>query len=104
MRKVSRLVVSLFVVSALISTFCPSVRAEQDPTTDQWNMLDLFIARPMGVAAGIVGTAFFVAALPFTIPTRSVDKSAKMLIKEPFKFSFKRSFPDPHIQSDESNY
>jgi hypothetical protein len=67
---------------------------ENDPITDEWNMIDLLVARPVGVAAGIIGTAVFILSLPFTIPTGSHDEAAEMFIVRPFSFSFCRKFPD----------
>ncbi len=70
---------------------------QDDPVTDEWNAFDVLAARPIGIAAGILGTAVFIATLPFTIPTRSVDRAANMFIVRPFSFSFVRSFPDPDM-------
>jgi len=69
-------------------------------TEDELNLLDLLIARPAGIGAGIVGTGIFIVTLPFTIPTRSVDKASKILISNPFHFSFSRKFPDPNEKID----
>ncbi|NWF92025.1 MAG: hypothetical protein HXY46_03850 [Syntrophaceae bacterium] len=60
-------------------------------------MIDLLVARPVGVAAGIIGTAIFIVSLPFTIPTGSVREAGRMFVVEPFKFSFVREFPDESI-------
>ena len=68
-------------------------------TEDELNLLDLFIARPAGVGAGIVGTGIFIVTLPFTIPTKSVNKASKMFISDPFHFSFSRPFPDEKKES-----
>ena len=73
--------------------------AQSDAIADEYNMLDVLVARPLGVVAGIVGTAVFVVSLPFTIPTKSVDAAAQMFILEPFNFSFTRQFPDDRIVS-----
>lgn len=70
---------------------------ENDPMTDGWNMIDIVLARPIGVAAGILGSAVFIASLPFTIPTGSVGNAANMFIVNPFKFSFAREFPDENM-------
>lgn len=64
---------------------------------DEMNILDVIIARPLGAVAGIIGTGIFIISLPFTIPTKSVDKAANMFIIEPFKFSFVREFPDEDL-------
>jgi hypothetical protein len=70
---------------------------EDDPTTDEWSMIDILIARPMGIAAGIIGTGFFILSLPFTIPTNSVGNAAEMFVVRPFKFSFTRPIPDENM-------
>jgi hypothetical protein len=69
----------------------------QTKNPDDLPLADLFIARPLGVAAGIVGTGLFIVSLPFTIPAKSVDNAAKMLIRDPFRFSFSRPFPDESL-------
>lgn len=70
---------------------------KDDPITDEWNLIDLLVARPVGIGAGIIGAGMFVLTLPFTIPTRSVDDAAKIFILNPFKFSFVREFPDENM-------
>lgn len=71
--------------------------SQDNPSRGEFNMLDLFIARPIGVAAGIAGTGLFILSLPFTVPTGSVNDAARMLITEPFNFSFKRQYPDQNF-------
>lgn len=70
---------------------------KDDPLTDEWNIIDLLLARPFGVAAGIIGTGVFILSLPFTIPTGSVDDAAQMFVVKPFNFSFVRKFPDENM-------
>ena len=67
---------------------------------DELPLMDLVFARPIGALAAIAGTGIFIASLPFTLPTKSVDKAAKMLITDPFRFSFTRRFPDEHLKWD----
>jgi hypothetical protein len=76
--------------------------AKDDPITDEWNTVDLLIARPFGIAAWIIGTGVFILSLPFTIPTRSVEEAAQMLVVKPFKFSFEREFSDENIYPDDN--
>jgi hypothetical protein len=71
--------------------------AQTDSIADEYNMLDVLVARPLGIAAGIIGTGVFIVTLPFTLPTKSVDAAARMFIIEPFKFSFTRPFPDENL-------
>jgi len=90
----------LFLILPLLTgvLYSPAIARDSwpknDPITDEWNAADLLIARPLGIIAGVAGAGVFVLALPFTIPTGSVDKSAKTFIVEPFKFSFVRENPD----------
>ncbi len=90
----------IFLICSLVGTgFYADVRAgdnwqEGDPNADEWNMIDLLVARPIGVAAGIIGTAVFILSLPFTLPTGSTAEAADMFIVRPFSFSFSREFPD----------
>lgn len=70
---------------------------KHDPLDDEWNMMDLFFARPAAAVAGAAGTVLFIATLPFTIPTNGVEESADMFINRPFRFAFEREFPDEDI-------
>jgi hypothetical protein len=99
MKRLLRLLLILTVISLVtVNLYAPGWAQEKwtkdDPITDEYNMADLLIARPMGFVAGIVGTGLFILSLPFTIPTRSVDEAAQMFVVKPFNFSFERKFPD----------
>ena len=100
MRYTRRGLLFLVVLLLALGAFCPQGWAQRDPLKDEYNLWDLLVARPLGIAAGIAGTAVFVVSLPFTIPTQSVDKAAQMFIVEPFNFSFVREFPDNNIVYD----
>ena len=86
------------VVGSFYTTGWPEEKwTKDDPIRDEWNMIDLIIARPIGIAAGIFGTGVFLLSLPFTIPTGSVDDAAQMFVVKPFNFSFVRKFPDENM-------
>ena len=61
---------------------------------------DGLLLRPAGVMAIIVGTVAFVITLPFSIPTKSVDKAAQKLVVDPAKYTFAR--PLGQIESSKS--
>jgi hypothetical protein len=89
---------AVLVISVVVSVaFSLEGWAQTKNTGDDLPLADLFIARPLAAAAGIVGTGLFIVSLPFTIPTKSVDTAAKMLIRDPFAFSFSRPFPDESL-------
>jgi hypothetical protein len=64
--------------------------AAQKEVTAEAMLADVIVLRPFGIAATVLGTAVFVVSLPFTLPTRSVDKAAQKLVVDPAKFTFVR--------------
>lgn len=94
--------ISLVVLSLYSSGWTEERLTKNDPTADEWNMMDLLVARPIGIAAWVIGSGVFVLSLPFTIPTGSVGDAAQMFVVEPFKFSFERKFPDEDIYGDDN--
>lgn len=53
-------------------------------------MFDLVVLRPLGLVATVVGTAFFVVSLPFSILGGNTGEAAKKLVVEPAKYTFSR--------------
>jgi len=52
--------------------------------------VDLVVTRPLGLLGVVAGSVAFVVALPFTIPSGSVGRSAEELVKKPARYTFKR--------------
>ncbi|MGZ3493573.1 MAG: multidrug transporter [Thermodesulfobacteriota bacterium] len=98
-----RMVLLLLTLSLVATSLCSTGWAgdnslgRNDPIAHEWYMLDVLFARPIGIIAGIAGTAVFVVSLPFTIPTGGVRDAADIFIVKPFQFSFVRQFPDEDI-------
>lgn len=63
-----------------------------DRATDM--VVDVVIMRPLGLVTTLVGTVLTVVALPFTIPSGSVEASAHELIVKPAEYTFKRPLGD----------
>lgn len=77
----------------LISSSMPALA--DDGANDAAAMVaDVFIGRPLGIAATVVGTAIFIVALPFAALSGSVKPVARTLVAEPFKFTFTRPVGD----------
>jgi len=53
-------------------------------------IIDVLILRPVGLVGCVVGLAAAVIALPFAIPSGSMNKVSQTLIREPFYYTFKR--------------
>ena len=86
----------LVLVPALsLAVVVPAARAldqEQigrEPTAAEM-YADGLIARPLGLVTTAVGAVVFVVTLPFTLPSRSVDRAAKQLVAKPAQYTFKR--------------
>jgi len=102
MKRIRKIIQILLTVSLVIGSlysigWTEDRSAKEDPIVHEWSALDLIFARPLGVAAGIFGSALFVVSLPFTIPSGGVDEAVEMFIVKPFQFSFTREFPDEDI-------
>lgn len=69
-----------------------------DKATDM--VVDAVVMRPLGLAATVVGTVLTVVTLPFTIPSGSVESSARELILRPAEYTFKRPLGDFSDSSD----
>ncbi len=65
----------------------PKYRAGHEPVE---MMADGVLARPLGLVSTIIGSAFFVVTLPFTVPSNSVGAAKQQLIDYPAWFTFKR--------------
>jgi hypothetical protein len=97
MKKCKKVSHIFLITSLIIGIFFSYSWAQDETRRDELNVLDVILARPLGVVAGIIGTGVFIVSLPFTIPTKSVEKAANIFIVEPFKFSFVREFPDEEL-------
>ncbi len=91
------LTVSLVIGSLYSTGWAADKLRRDDPMSHGWSLIDMFVARPLGVAAMVGGSAIFVVTLPFTVPSGSIGDSASMFIAQPFEFSFMREVPDPDI-------
>jgi hypothetical protein len=53
-------------------------------------MFDLVVLRPLGLAATVVGTAFFIVSLPFSALGGNTGEAANKLVVAPAKYTFSR--------------
>jgi hypothetical protein len=52
--------------------------------------VDALIGRPVGLATTLLGVGLFIATLPFSVPSRSVDTAARGLVVDPGGWTFCR--------------
>ncbi|MCB2183661.1 MAG: hypothetical protein KQH63_16630 [Desulfobulbaceae bacterium] len=53
-------------------------------------VVDLLVYRPIGAVATLGGVVLFFCSLPFTIPSKSVNRAAGSLIVTPGNYTFNR--------------
>jgi hypothetical protein len=76
---------------ALCAILMPSAWAEdRDDGRETAVVLDVLVARPLGLLSIAAGSALFIVSLPFTIPSGSMDAAATELVKKPVHYTFKR--------------
>jgi hypothetical protein len=113
MKGLTKILLLSLTLSLVMASFCSTGWAsdyfgKDDPVAQGWSAVDLLVARPLGVAAAVIGSGVFVVALPFTAtidiisassgsPAHAIGDSARMFILSPLKFSFVREFPDENI-------
>ena len=76
--------------TSLVHAAEDSYMARTEDVSAEAMIADGLLLRPAGIAATVLGTAVFVVTLPFSIPTKSVDKAAQKLIVDPARYTFVR--------------
>ncbi|MCZ8154508.1 MAG: hypothetical protein O9264_00205 [Leptospira sp.] len=66
-----------------------SLSAREVPSGGEM-LLDIIIARPVGLAGAALGTAACVVATPFTLLSGTWEQTAKRLVIYPVRFTFVR--------------
>jgi hypothetical protein len=89
-----KLITFLVVLFMILST----VPVSAYETSDIDIIGDVFFARPGGIAAIVAGSAIFVLALPFSLPTRSAHVVGQRLVLDPVEFTFCRPVGDFHYK------
>lgn len=84
--------IAMLVVCTLIMSTTPAFASE--PTDGMGIVADVLIARPVGLVSIVFGTAMYIVSLPFAIPSGSVEKAGKLLVSDPFNYTFCRPLGD----------
>ena len=88
---IALLVMVLFLcATSLVHAAENAYMARTEDVSAEEIIVDGLLLRPSGIVATIAGTAVFVVTLPFSIPTKSVDKAAQKLVVDPAKYTFVR--------------
>lgn len=69
----------------------PALAAEREDSPSAVAMIgDVFVARPLGVAATAIGSVAFVVSLPFSAAGGNVEEAANTLVVGPARETFVR--------------
>jgi hypothetical protein len=78
----------LFLSAAPVLAYDQEQVLREPNGSEEW--VDAVIARPLGLTALALGSVTWVLALPFTVFSHSVDSSARGMVVDPAKWTFKR--------------
>ncbi len=95
MRNVIKLWMVLGVIAALICGPFASAALAQDYAGNKEPgggamIYDFLVIRPIGLAATVIGSAFWLVSMPFSASGDNFDTATEKLVKEPAAFTFKR--------------
>jgi len=94
MNGILKRVIVLMTALALIAvpcTTCFAQELENDDDVIAGKMAgDALIARPLGIAATLIGGALFVVSLPFSALGGNTESAYEYLLVDPFRFTFDR--------------
>jgi len=85
--KIKQFTTAVCVLALLLSTTVPGFAGDGDTTA---YVVDVAVARPISLAATIVGTVLFTVSLPFSAASGTVNKTAEKLVSAPAKDTFTR--------------
>jgi len=54
-------------------------------------VLDILVLRPLGLCGTILGARAYAISLPVTVPFKKTDEASKILVMEPYSYTFERS-------------
>ncbi len=95
MHKIVKQSMVLFMAIALAvipftSTALAQDSSDQPKISADMMAADLLLVRPLGIAATLIGTVFFVVAYPFSAMGGNTESTYQKLVVEPAKHAFKR--------------
>ena len=87
-------IISAALFSLLLSTASSSFASDNYYETDQVRegdvIVDLFLARPLGLVGTIVGGAIHGVGLLFSVPGENFGEVGEVMVEEPLHYTFNR--------------
>ena len=85
-----KLICIFIIINLFLVTFETNLLAITKVEKNQGSMIIDVPIRIISLGFTVVSSTLFIIALPFTIPSGSVNDSWRTLVVEPYKFTFKR--------------
>jgi len=90
MKKIMNIVVATLLILAFNSVSLAAIQESSSRPSAGAVVSDVLVLRPLGFAGTILGSAAFVVSLPVTLATHKVDRAEKLLVEEPYDYTFER--------------
>jgi len=84
---------ALLVICSLVLSFHSFALARDDSPGDPSTgavVLDILLLRPLGFCGTILGASAFIISLPITVPFKKTEEASKILVLEPYGYTFER--------------
>ncbi len=88
-KTISMLAAALLILVFSSVCFASTQETSSTPSTGAV-VSDILVLRPLGLAGTILGGAAFVVSLPVTLATHEVDPAEKILVQQPYDYTFER--------------
>ena len=89
-----RCIVAFTAIGLVLATVGTGALAQSPPQGEEVKagmmVVDALLVRPLGLAALVAGTAFFILSLPFSVLGWNVKESAEEMVVKLAKFTFFR--------------
>jgi hypothetical protein len=80
----------LLILLSFVIVFTPVVALALESEQTEAIAADTLLMRPIGLASLVVGTSLFIVSFPFSVLGNNVHETQKVLIEDPFNYTFKR--------------
>ncbi len=99
MQKITKQSLVFIIIASLVFVpFGASALAKQESMDEgisaEAMIADFVFVRPLGIVAVVVGSAFFIVSLPFSLLGGNSKAAAEKLVYNPAKFTFTRPLGD----------
>ncbi len=89
-----KILIAFFFVALVMSSQTSFAVERHEEPSDMGVVVDVLFLRPAGAVMLVAGVGVFIAALPYSIITNSLDDTSDVLLKRPFEYLFIRDVGD----------